>query len=230
MKGRSCQETPWPYIDYSVLRQATGSEVLIDPSAELVDLLVDDGFGIEWVDSTMKLQLPTEYRTKAAECLVQDGVKAFLNWLGSKLYDWALNTFVAFLAISMAVCYGTFNFAMQSIAHSVGFVGVALIFMLHIQRQQNQKKKLAREASKSIVLEKLKKKNGKPIPVDIIRDEVAKELFPRSKRQQQNWKKNAWPEVKKDVDKDSYVKTTHIKISGKPAQAWKSATSTGFAE
>mmetsp|Transcript_12664 Transcript_12664/g.30703 ORF Transcript_12664/g.30703 Transcript_12664/m.30703 type:complete len:567 (+) Transcript_12664:408-2108(+) len=231
-KGRSCQdqEKPWPFIDYSELRQVIGSEVLIEPSTELVDLLVDDGFGIEWVDSTMKLQLPTEYRTKPAECLVQDGVKSFLNWLGSKLYEWAGNTFVAFVAITMAVFYGTYSFARQSIAHSFGFIGVALMFVLHNQRQQNQKKKLAREASKSIVLEKLKKKNGKSIPVDIIRDEVAKELFPRSKRQQQSWKKNVWPEVKKDVNKDSYVKTVHMNISGKPAHAWKSATSTGFVE
>eukprot|EP00529_Nitzschia_sp_RCC80_P012179 CAMPEP_0113498708 /NCGR_PEP_ID=MMETSP0014_2-20120614/31329_1 /TAXON_ID=2857 /ORGANISM="Nitzschia sp." /LENGTH=574 /DNA_ID=CAMNT_0000392775 /DNA_START=334 /DNA_END=2058 /DNA_ORIENTATION=+ /assembly_acc=CAM_ASM_000159 len=230
MKGRGCEETPWPFIDYSELRQAINSEVLIEPSTELVDLLVDDGFSIEWVDATMKLQLPTEYRTKSAECLVQDGVLTFFNWLGSKLYEWACSTFVAFVAITMAVFSGAYNFASQSLAHCFGFIGVALVFVLYNQRQQNQKKKLAREASKSIVLEKLKKKNGKPIPVEIIRDEVAKELFPRSKRQQQSWKKNVWPEVKKDVNKDSYVKTVHMNISGKPAHAWKSATSTGFVE
>jgi hypothetical protein len=225
MDGRGCEEIPWPYIEYSELQRVADSPILIEPSQELADVLAHDGFGVEWEEAALKLQLPKEYQHKPSKCKMQDGVKTFLEWLGNMLVD----TLVVFAAISLTFIWEILNMATQSKVNFIGFIGVLLVFVWYKKREQTKKKKLAVVNGVGMVLAKLHKSNGQAIRADLVMDELAQELFPHASHKQKDWKNTAWPAIKKEISKDKGVLSTHIVSSGKPVLAWKSVRQTTFA-
>jgi hypothetical protein len=227
LEGRGCDDTAWPFIEYSQLLTAN-KENLLPPTRELIEVLADDGFGIEWDDGTLKLQLPKDYHMKPKHCQLEDDFKALIQWFGSMLWNLLWN-FAIFAIVGLRWALGfLYTWATESPAHLLGFLGVVAVLVWRWNRNTNQKKRRDVLDGTNLALDKLRKNSGKAIKIDSVRDEVANELFPKHPKKQRDWKKTTWLDVKQQVGKANGVQRTHIATSGKPIPAWKSTRQTTF--
>jgi hypothetical protein len=212
---QSCDEENVPLFPYAVLKEKNPN--LYGESASVAEILMSEGFAVEWSEDGLKVGLPEAKRPGTPfSCFASKSVKWALGAIGTLMWDAACLTF--FGAFSIASAY--------PMAMFIGFLVVAFLTWLSKRRNYARQLKLDTANVRQLAYEILQ---GSPQNVHVVlhvRDEIVLSLYPESRKDRDNLIHKVWPKVTHDLKQDNRVRKSRKLIDGNLRDCWQWAAAT----
>lgn len=207
---KSCNKFAEP-IEYAMLKREH-SEILVEESRELIDAMKCEGYRIYGEDDSLYLGLPENFNLNLPfYCKFGDAAHSILETIGSLLLN--------IISIIVINFWGLLtNYPKLSGSGLFGFGFFLVVRKRRVKREQRERK-IDQLRGKTDNLLK-----GKPTVGHIvlhIRDEIANELYPHSRKQRQVLINEIWPKIVYSVQHDTRVRKTKRIVDGKSRDVWQ---------
>mmetsp|Transcript_37619 Transcript_37619/g.42414 ORF Transcript_37619/g.42414 Transcript_37619/m.42414 type:complete len:584 (-) Transcript_37619:322-2073(-) len=208
--SKSCNKVA-ETIEYAMLKREH-SEILVEESPELIDAMKCEGYRISGEGDSLYLGLPENFNLNLPfYCKLGDTAHSILETIGSLLLN--------IISIIVINYWGFLkNYPKLSGSGLFGF-GVFLVTRKRrVKREQRERKIDQVRGETDNVLK------GNPAVGHIvlhIRDEIAMQLYPHSRKERQSLINEIWPKIVNIVQYDTRVRKTKRMVDGKPRDVWQ---------
>jgi hypothetical protein len=208
----SCDPDNRPIFYYADLQKLDSATLPLE-SESLIKFLEGNEFMVQHSDNHLVVGLPTDHPANQLpfSCYVERFAHQSLEAIGTGL--WSTVCYIGTTAWSLGSAYPWYS--------AVGFL-VVVLFVL-VQRKRAARASFTLEVAnvRDMAYGKLVEEPGRAHVLVHIRDEIARDLHPNSRKGQEHIIVKVWPKVVKTLKRDTRVKKSTKMIDGHIRDLWQ---------